>query len=76
MKGYADLADLPEDKRIEIIAATAARGEVVGFVVDDEPKADRYIMKLMKRFPACRIIDRRPGPVAGTVLVRVGPVES
>ena len=74
MKAFADLADLSEDDRIAIIAKTAAAGVIVGFVVDDEPKADRYIAKL-SAYPV-RVIDRGPGPVFGTVLVRVGPKES
>lgn len=73
MKAFADLADLPEDERIRIIAQTAQAGEIVGFVVDDEPKADRYIRKL-RAYPV-RIIDRGPGPVKDTVMVRVGPKE-
>lgn len=71
MKAYADLADLPEDDRIAIIAAAAAEGNVVGFMVEDNAKADRYIEKL-KAYPLVRFIDRGPGLV-GTVLVRVGP---
>ena len=75
MKAYADLADLPEDERIRIIAATAAEGQIVGVVVDAEAgKAERYITKL-KKYPV-RIIDQMPGPVKNTVLVRVGPKES
>jgi hypothetical protein len=73
-QGFADLADLPEDERIRLIAGTAEQGHIVGFVVDDEPKADRYIKKLAV-YPV-RFIDRSPGPVKGTVLVRVGPKES
>jgi hypothetical protein len=75
VKGYADLADLPEDDRITSIGKTAAAGNVVGVVVDDDAKADRYIKKLSRRFPNVRVIDRGAGPVAGTVLVRVGPAE-
>ena len=71
MKAFADLADLPENDRIAIIAK-AAEEHIVGFVVDDEPKADRYIDKL-KAYPLVRFIDRGKGPVKGTVLVRVGP---
>lgn len=75
MKAYADLADLPEDERIRIAAETAARGHVVGVVVDDEPgKPERYIQKLAA-YPV-RIIDRRAGPVANTILIRIGPKES
>lgn len=76
LKGYADLTDLSEDDRIRIIAETAMEGKVVGFMVDDDIKADRYIEKL-KAFPV-RLIDRnRLGQTAGSVVyVRVGPKES
>lgn len=73
MDAYADLADLPEDARIEMIGEMAARGLLVGFVVEDDEKADRYVGKLVDRFKV-RIVDRMPGPVKNTVLVRVGPV--
>lgn len=72
MEGYADLADLPEDERIEIIARTAKSGRIVGVAIDDEDeKVDRYIRKLTAL--GVRIIDRGPGLVKHTVLVRVGP---
>lgn len=71
---FADLADLPEDERIRLIAGTAAHGHMVAFIVDDDAKADRYVTKLAK-YPV-RIINREPGPVKGTIAVRVGPKES
>lgn len=71
MKAFADLADLPEDDRIAIIAESA-KTHIVGFVVDDHPKADRYCEKLAK-YPAIRVIDRADGPTTGAVIVRVGP---
>ncbi len=73
MKAFADLADLPEDERIAIIGQVASGGALVGFVVDDDDKADRYIKKLSERFKV-RIVDRGVGPVKNTVLVRVGPL--
>lgn len=73
MTGYADIANLPESRRIALIAATAAQC-IVGFIVEDDAKADRYVA-LLGAYPV-RVIDRRPGPVAGTVMVRVGPKES
>lgn len=73
MKAFADLADLPEDARIEIIGKAASDGAVVGFVVDDDNKADRYIRKLSEQFHV-RVIDRSEGPVKHTVLVRIGPI--
>jgi hypothetical protein len=75
VKAYADLGDLPEDERIRLAAETALRGNVVGVVTDDEPgKPERYIRKLEAR--GVRVIDRGPGPVKNTVLIRVGPKES
>lgn len=76
MKAFADLADLPEDERIRVAAETAAKTlQIVGVVTDDEPgKAARYIAKL-SRYPV-RIIDQSPGPVKGTVLIRIGPKEN
>lgn len=73
MKGYADLADLPEDERIAIIAATA-QTQIVGFFVDDDVKADRYIRKLGDRV---RVLERKADVlVKGTVFIKVGPKES
>lgn len=73
MKAFADIADLPEDDRIALIAATAAT-QIVGFFVDDDVKADRYIKKLGKRV---RLIERKSNlPVEGAVFVKVGPKES
>jgi len=72
VKGYADLADLPEDERIAIIAKTAET-EIVGFFVDDwQGKAERYIRKL-EAYPRVRVIDQKPGIVKGTIMIRVGP---
>ena len=75
MTGYADLYDLPEDQRIAIIGSTAAEGSVVGFIVEDDAKADRYLEKLIAGH-RIRLIDRLAGPVPGTILVRIGPSES
>ena len=73
MKAYADLYELPERARIDVIGRTAADGHIVGFVVEDEAKADRYVEQLLERFKV-RIVDRVPGPVPNTILVRVGPL--
>jgi hypothetical protein len=73
MKAFADLADLPEDERITAIAAAAVAGNVVGFVVEDDAKADRYTRKL-GAYPV-RIVDRKHFTLKGhdMVMVRVGP---
>ena len=70
---YLDLANLEEDKRIDMIGHRAIdHKEVVGFFVDDEQKAERYIRKLQEKFPGITVLDKQES-VAGTVLVRVGP---
>lgn len=74
MKAYADLADLPEDDRIRIIGESAASGQTVGFFVDDDAKADRYIKKLLDSHRV-RVIERKKDVlVKNTVFVKVGPV--
>lgn len=75
MKGFADLADLPEDRRIAIIGRTAAAGKDIVFVVDDDVTADRYITKLLAAYRV-RVITRGPGPVTAAVFVRIGQAES
>lgn len=72
MKAFADLADLPEDDRIRIIGETAVQtGQRIGFVVDDAVKADRYIEKLLRLFPALTVLSYGAGPVKDTVMVAV-----
>lgn len=72
MKAFADLADLPEDERIHIIGQTADAGERVGFFVDDDAKADRYIAKLTKLFPRVVVLERKADVlVKNTVFIRV-----
>lgn len=75
-----DLAALQEDDRIEKIGNTIMQSPqstldkpiVVGVIVEDDVKADRYISKLKNKFPRICIIDRCPGPVPNTVLLRFG----
>jgi hypothetical protein len=72
---YKDIADDPEDDRITKIGEKVMKERLtVGFITDaEEGKADRYIRKLSERFPGIRVIWRGNGPVAETVLVKVGP---
>lgn len=75
MKGYSDLASLPENERIRIIGEFAQAGNIVGAAIeDDAEKIDRYIGKVTKRFPGVRHVSTDPGIVPGTVLVRFGPL--
>ena len=72
MKTFADLADLPEDDRIRVIGETAESGDRVGFFVDDDAKADRYIRKLTKWYPRVEVVERKKDVlVNNTVFVAV-----
>jgi hypothetical protein len=68
---YIDMFAAKEMDRIDAIGKAAIGGALVGFVVEDDAKADRYIAALQQRFPTVSVVDRITGPVAGTVLVRV-----
>lgn len=79
----ADLHKMPENDRIRLIgasvmnkpASSADRPVMNGFIVESEMKADRYIFKLQAMFPGIRVVDRKPGPVPNTIMVRVaGPL--
>jgi hypothetical protein len=72
MKAFADLADLPEDERIRIIGQTAEQGQRVGFFVDDDAKADRYIQKLTSQFRV-EVVDRRRDVVVVFIAVHRRP---
>lgn len=71
---YADLADQSEDDRIAIIGKyVTERGMTVGIAIDDDKKkVERYVAKILSRFPAVEVLSRTP-LLSGTVLVRVGP---
>lgn len=73
-KGFADLADLPEDKRIELIVHHVRdHGRTVAVCVDDEPgKPERYAKKLAEK--GCLVLEQLKGPVKGVVTLRVGPI--
>jgi len=75
MKGYADLGPLDEGKRIETIGDAAMRlKKTVGFIVDNETIADRYIEKLKAKFPGIDVQRKLLNcPVKGVVTVKVGP---
>ena len=77
MGKYVDLSDLAdEDRRIarigEAMMALPA-GRMVAFITDDEPpeKVERYVEKLLARYPELRVVDRFKGPAPGVVTVRI-----
>lgn len=74
-KGYADLHNLPEDDRIEVIGKCVMENrQVVAFFVDNIPgKAERYIRKLIDKFPGIVIMDRIKEATAGAEMIKIGP---
>lgn len=64
---------LSERARITTIGTAVEGGATVGFVVEDDEKADRYLQQLHERF-SLRVIHRGVGPIPNTVLVQVGPM--
>jgi hypothetical protein len=81
MVRFKDLADRAEDDRIDEIgrAIMVRRGtdKAVAFVVDSEPgKADRYIRKLIRKFPEITDWKKLNGPAEGTISILVQPPRS
>lgn len=73
---YQDLADLPEDDRIQIVGESCMElepGHTGAFVVDDDPpeKVERYKQKLFSRFPQLEFVRQFNGPAEGTISVMV-----
>jgi len=69
---FKDVADGPEHERIAIIGRHAMAGQVVGFFVDDDAKADRYIEKLLRNHPQLEVTFRgRWAQANDAVLVKV-----
>lgn len=69
---FVDLADLPEDDRITIIGQAVMQGAQVGVPVDEEgpdgyEKADRYVKKLLERFPLIEFVSKGKGPIKDVV---------
>lgn len=74
MKAFIDVAGSPEDDRIGAIGRLAMNGLKVAFCTDDEPgKADRYVKKLLERFPSLQEDSRSKGPGVVTVNVSLKP---
>ena len=73
LRGFADLADMPEDERITAIAHYVRdHGVTAAVCVDDEPgKPERYARKLIAQ--GCRVVEQTKGPVPGVVTLKVEP---
>ena len=72
MPPLLDAHRLDEGARCRAIAELALEGQIVGFIVEDDAKADRYVRKILAIAPAAVELQRVPGPVPGTILVKVG----
>lgn len=74
-EGYADLADLPEDQRIQVIGEFILRtGKTTVVCTDDLPgKPERYVRKILNKFPTLSIGKTFKGPTPGCVAIQVGP---
>jgi calcineurin-like phosphoesterase len=78
MPAYIDMHSLSEDDRIHAIgtALLTATGPVA-VIVDAElgsEKLNRYVRKLIDRFPGVQELDRYPGPTMGAETARmIGP---
>lgn len=74
MTRFADLHNMHEDDRIELIGEVAASGRVVGvFLEKNEPeKIARYIKKVTERFPHVVLLDQMDGPTKSAVTLRFG----
>lgn len=77
-QGYSDLSALTEDERISVIGRVVdANRQITGFTVgvameDDKKKIDKYVRKLLDRFPELVVRSKEKGLVPNTVLLRVG----
>ena len=69
-KGITDLGALHENERIRMMADQVRSGCRVGFFVEDEEKADRYLRKLRVLVPL-EVLYR--GTAEGALLITIGP---
>jgi hypothetical protein len=75
MTAYADLASLPEDKRIAIIArVVSTEKKTVAVAIDnEEKKISRYERKLHECAPGPLEIERLPGLGPSTIFLKIKP---
>lgn len=80
---FYNIASMSEDDRIDLIGRQAVDNQkTVGFIVDVEngshAKGDRYIEKLLQKFPTLRVLYRADGPVAWLAraeIIKVGVIQ-
>lgn len=67
---YHDLSTMREDQRIAVMGQYAMTHDVTVMVTTDAKpvdKLDRYITKMVERFPLLEIVERGDGPTTGVV---------
>jgi hypothetical protein len=72
---YQDLGDHGDDQRVRLIAERVQAGNKVGFLVDNDEKADCYVAKLQQAC-ACVVLFRgrlSSADLTDVVFVKVGP---
>lgn len=77
-KGLSSYVRIPmdEDRRITAIGEAAMKGGRIGVTVDDEPgKPERYIEKLLTKYPQLQIAFQGPGPTPGVYTIVVTRLE-
>lgn len=75
MTRYADLFELSEDSRIELIGKAATAGNIVGVCLEKAgtKKIERYIKKITTRYPTVTVLDRIDGPTPLVITIKFGP---
>lgn len=69
-----DLHRLEEDDRIALMGKSAEIALIAACVEYADGKSDRYVKKMLERFPKVRLVDRKPFDKARTIeLLQFGP---
>lgn len=68
-KAIADLYNVPEDQRIEILGKAVMEKGRMDFLIDDEEaKIARYLKKLKSKFPEVYEVKRAPATLRGIIV--------
>ena len=78
MTEFADLYELSEDDRIDLIGrAVTLHKKVTGFIVEDREKMRRYVDKLKLRYPDAVVSAvMRDVPIKGCITVKMSPKDA
>lgn len=75
MPYYVDGFEMSEDSRIEVIGKAVEAGQTVAVVLerDNAAKIERYIRKVLSRYPVAAVLKRFNGPTSKAITVKFGP---